>query len=310
MQILKRTNAHARWNKDFWDTEPRDKHRLRNRKPYSKAKVIHKNIAEMSVREIYEGSNGEATTGLYKRLFKLGSIGEIAVYLFRACKTSERAKVYRGGISGKGSYRSMSYDRKNDSLEKLCNVLTNCADKYEITWGWKKDYRQEKHSWVLYVDLHGIGQMSFHSETRYIGPKYYGKWDGKSESAKNVITFVDRVLNEYKTDEQVKDIQEAEPAKTSGRKYLCQVCSWSMLENQVNTINLYEEEKQNADILDTIALCGRCAEKINRMRLSGKSLLVSFKMLYEYTSKKSFDEFNAKILKRNEQCQKALIAAN
>ena len=73
----------------------------------------------MNPHEIYYGSDGESTKALYARLWKLGPVGVIAVNLFRACKCSERAKQYHGGIRGKGSYRSMAYERKQWSIAAL-----------------------------------------------------------------------------------------------------------------------------------------------------------------------------------------------
>jgi hypothetical protein len=61
----------------------------------------------IDVALVYEGSNGDATRVLYARLEALGPIGAIAVNVFRAHKSSARAKVYRGGERGRGSYRRM-----------------------------------------------------------------------------------------------------------------------------------------------------------------------------------------------------------
>jgi hypothetical protein len=60
---------------------------------------------------------GEATKALYARLEACGVQGFLAVQLFRACKSSERAKVYRGG-NRQGSYRRQAYDRKQWSLRR------------------------------------------------------------------------------------------------------------------------------------------------------------------------------------------------
>jgi len=127
--------------------------------------------------EIYEGSDGKATTMLYEQLGKLGPVGVVALNIFRAQKNSARAKVYRGGVPGQGSYRGMAYDRKQWAMRNLCSVLTEHAGALGITWGWGIDARQEKHSDVLYIEL-PTGQVSFHTEGRGEGPKFPGKWDG------------------------------------------------------------------------------------------------------------------------------------
>lgn len=49
---------------------------------------------------VYRGSNGDVTRALYERLEHLGPAGAIAVNLLRACKTTERAKRYRGRSTG------------------------------------------------------------------------------------------------------------------------------------------------------------------------------------------------------------------
>lgn len=123
----------------------------------------------------YQLSNAEATKALYQDLTALGPLGEIAVNLFRAQKASSRAKVYRGS-NGRGSYRRQSYDKKNWSLENLCELLGTHAAGAGIRWGWKMDPAQDFHNWVLYVDL-PTGQVSFHSGHRGAGPDYPGDWD-------------------------------------------------------------------------------------------------------------------------------------
>lgn len=146
-----------------------------------------------TVQQIYAGSNGAETKQLYADLERLASKrGTIAMNLFRAQKASERAKKYRGGIPGKGSYRDMAYERKNWSLKELCKALTGS----EFRWGWKKDPKQAFHSWVLYVDL-PTGQVSFHSADRYDGPAYPAEWDGIPKmSPMRIIAFCELVLKE------------------------------------------------------------------------------------------------------------------
>ena len=147
----------------------------------------------MTVLEIYQGSNGAATTELYKRLERIGVAGSIAKELFRAQKASTRAKLYRGGIPGKGSYRRMAYDKKNYSLFNLCTFLAANAAGEGIKWGWKRDMGTPGFEWCLYVDL-STGQASFHSATRYSGPDYDGEWDGKKASADAIIKFCETLL--------------------------------------------------------------------------------------------------------------------
>lgn len=152
----------------------------------------------MTPLEIYKASDGTATKSLYDQLAKRGPVGEVALNLFRAQKCSERAKVYRGGISGKGSYRGMAYERKSWSMSNLTAILAKHAESLGIVWGWKEDKNtvfNNQCSWVLYVDVPRIGQVSFHSPNRGGGPAYLGEWDGiRGASVRRVIDFAAAVL--------------------------------------------------------------------------------------------------------------------
>lgn len=148
----------------------------------------------MRAIDVYQTSDGSVTMAFYGELQKRGAIGLVALNLFRAQKCSARAKVYRGGIRGHGSYRGMAYDRKNWSMANLCRILDENAEKLGIRWGWKQDPAAEYHAWVLYVDI-PQGQVSFHSSQRLSGPDYPGDWDGRHLSAERIITFCDQVMN-------------------------------------------------------------------------------------------------------------------
>lgn len=138
------------------------------------------------VLRVYEGSDGEATRRLYAELEARGPIGLIVVNLLRACKTSERAKKYRGG-NGHGSYRSQAYATKEWSMGNLCRVLGEQAGALGIVWGWQRDDGTPGYSWVLYVTL-PAGQVSFHTASRGVGPLFPGEWDGARG------TSVDRII--------------------------------------------------------------------------------------------------------------------
>lgn len=149
----------------------------------------------MKAIEVYQGSDGAVTTAYYKDLEKLGPIGVVAMNLFRAQKCSARAKLYRGGIRGKGSYKSMAYERKAWSMEKLSEVLVEHGAKLAIRWGWKQDPNVlfgEQESWVLYVDL-PQGQVSFHNRVKYAGQIYPSEWDGFRASCDRILAFCDWV---------------------------------------------------------------------------------------------------------------------
>jgi hypothetical protein len=111
------------------------------------------------------------------------------VNLFRANKTSTRAKKYRSR-----RYTSAAYDVKNWSLGNLCQILREHGASRGITWGWKTDPKTVNFEWVLYVDL-PQGQVSFHSASRGDGPDCPGDWDGKQLSTWRILEFCDNVLN-------------------------------------------------------------------------------------------------------------------
>ena len=156
----------------------------------------------MNVREIYDGSDAEATKALYARLEQLGPAGVIARDLFRAQKASARAKVYRGGNS-KGRFRAQAYDKKDWSIGNLCAALEQHAAALGIAWGWKEDPAQSFHCWVLYVEL-PTGQVSFHSAAPKSDQRFTGDWDGvRHASASRILLYTASVLNPNAVHEQL-----------------------------------------------------------------------------------------------------------
>lgn len=150
----------------------------------------------MKAMEVFAGSDADVTKKFYASLSSRGPIGDVAVNLFRAQKSSARAKVYRGGIRGQGSFRRMAYDRKAWSMGELCKILAAHAGELGIRYGWKRDSRiifGEMQSYVLYVDLPDLGQVSFHAPARGAGPDYEGTWDGQHASIDRILFFCDRV---------------------------------------------------------------------------------------------------------------------
>ena len=121
------------------------------------------NYLEISL--VYNGSNGDATRALYAKLEKVGPLGVVALNLFRALKTSSRAKLYRGR-----GYKDAAYDTKTWSLDNLVRVLI-AQDDLGIGFGWGRDEKAVGFENVLYVEI-PTGQMSFHTERRGDGPDY------------------------------------------------------------------------------------------------------------------------------------------
>lgn len=128
------------------------------------------------VQRIYNGSDAQATIGLYAELEALGQAGSIAVNLLRAAKKSGAAKRYRGS-----RYKRASYGGKGWALEQAVTFLSERPLEPPIAWGWGIDTKLKQggdpHYYVLYVDL-PTGQVSFHTDVLLGGPTYAGQWDG------------------------------------------------------------------------------------------------------------------------------------
>lgn len=148
------------------------------------AKRRRERVSTMSAREAFRGSDGADTKGFHRRLEKLGFDGAVAAALFRCQKASRRAKAYRG------EYSDLSYQRKAEALDKVCDLL---SENENFKWGWKHDPAQDYASWVLYVDL-PQGQVSFHSPHRGSGPNYEGDWDRQRASEDRILAYCDELL--------------------------------------------------------------------------------------------------------------------
>lgn len=142
---------------------------------------------------VYYGSDGAATRRYLRVLEQSVGHGRIAAQLFRAQKASARAKVYRTPRGSTVSYRAAAYRRKEESLAILCLCLAGS----NMTWGWGEDRDNAVAPWVLYVELPGVGQVSFHAPHRGSGPDFAGKWDGAAgRSESRVVAFCEAVLSE------------------------------------------------------------------------------------------------------------------
>jgi len=157
---------------------------MKNRAP-EPTEVEIERAAKATAKEVFDGSDGRLTVAYYRRLSTLGINGVIAMNLFRASKTSARAKQYRGR-----RFRGASYEVKNYSLFNLCESLKNSS----LTWGWKRDPNTPGYEWVLYVELPN-GQVSYHSSIRGSGPEYQFDWDGQRETTSRVLAYCDHLLS-------------------------------------------------------------------------------------------------------------------
>lgn len=150
---------------------------------------------------VYTGSDGNATIALYENLLNMAPRGPIAMNLMRTCKASERAKVYR-----RGRYRHMAYDKKDWSIGELCRALRD-AD-LDIVWGWGLDPKAVGFENVIYIEIPGAGQVSFHTSYRADGPDYAGQWDGiRGAAARRICRWVEAVLDGREvTNEEAKNV--------------------------------------------------------------------------------------------------------
>lgn len=136
----------------------------------------------LSAIEVFRQNDGDVTKDYYAHMNARGSMGQLAVALFRAQKRSSAAKSYRHG-----RYRRAAYDVKNWSLAEVCRILKSF--EHSMVWGWQRDPKTPVFDWVLYVEL-PTGQCSFHSAERLDGPDYQGVWDGViGGSVTNILAF-------------------------------------------------------------------------------------------------------------------------
>jgi hypothetical protein len=140
------------------------------------------------VMGVYDGSDGDRTMELYRRLERLGSAGVLAMNLVRANKSSSRAKKYRGR-----RFKDAAYDRKQWAMGNLVDALEKLATP--IPWGWAEDPEQPHHKWVLYIEI-PTGQVSFHTAARGRGPDYARPWDGvRDAGAGRICSWVVDLLD-------------------------------------------------------------------------------------------------------------------
>lgn len=139
---------------------------------------------------VYLGSSGDATKAMYARLMTFPPRGPVAVKLLQACKASDRAKLYR-----KSRYRHAAYDKKDWAMSELCRALVAEPDVVP-SWGWGFDPNAIGFEHILYVDVPGAGQVSFHTSYRKDGPDYAGAWDGlRGVAPRRICRWTEAVLD-------------------------------------------------------------------------------------------------------------------
>lgn len=147
-------------------------------------------IAPADVDAAFYGSDAALTRRVLHAVEEAGEAGWLGACLFRAQKSSTRAKCYRGGLGRRGPrYRDLAYTRKEEAITLLCDELQTSTHP----WGWARDPGQPFAPWVLYIDLPD-GQVSFHALERGRGPDYPEEWDQSHASEQRILAFCRRAL--------------------------------------------------------------------------------------------------------------------
>lgn len=142
------------------------------------------------ISKVYEARDANRTRDLYARLVAKPPRGIVAVNVLRAARNSEMAKGYK-----KGSATAKAYATKDWSLDELCRAILAAPGVIE-RWGWGRDDKAKGFEHVLYVELPGTGQISFHTSYRRDGcPDYPGAWDQvRGKTSLRVCRWVEAIL--------------------------------------------------------------------------------------------------------------------
>ena len=142
------------------------------------------------IEAVYHGRDADRTKALYARLQMFAPRGLVAVELLRVARNSEMAKGYKTRAG-----RAAAYDTKDWSIGELCRALRDNPDVI-ASWGWARDDRTTNFENVIYVDIPGAGQVSFHTSYRRDGPDYSGTWDGARGTAPvRICRWVEAILD-------------------------------------------------------------------------------------------------------------------
>lgn len=99
------------------------------------------------------------------------------------------SRYWRANYRRSRDARELDYKRKSEAVAEACQL----APVAGTTFGWRKDGGGVV-PWVVYFELPGIGQASFHSPERGAGPDYSGVWDGLKGSTPGRITKAIKVV--------------------------------------------------------------------------------------------------------------------
>lgn len=83
------------------------------------------------------------------------------------------AKRYFGGDCGGYTYAEIKYLKKADNIEALIEISESLGWVYGVQ---QSDAIQTTH--IIYFEIAGVGQVSWHYSPRKPVPAYSGQWDG------------------------------------------------------------------------------------------------------------------------------------
>jgi len=83
------------------------------------------------------------------------------------------AKRYFGGDCGGYSYAEIAYLKKGENIETLIGI---CQSQGWVFGVLPSDVSQTTH--IIYFDIPGVGQLSWHYSPKGPLPDYLGQWDG------------------------------------------------------------------------------------------------------------------------------------
>jgi len=114
-------------------------------------------------------------------LNKLAKTDEYARALRTALEIEDvnlTAKRYFGGDCGGYSYAEIAYMKKSENIETLIGI---CQSQGWVAGVQPFDTIQTTH--IIYFDIPGVGQLSWHYSPKGPLPDYLGQWDGQEGSA-------------------------------------------------------------------------------------------------------------------------------
>lgn len=143
------------------------------------------------IMSVYKARDAQRTRDLYARLVAKSPRGIVAVNVLRAARNSEMAKGY-----SKGSATRAAYETKDWAIGELCRALVENPGVI-TSWGWGRDPKAVGFEDVLYIDMPGCGQISFHNSHRREGPDYPGEWDRVlGKTANRVCRWAEAILTD------------------------------------------------------------------------------------------------------------------